>query len=225
MKAIKDLLDTFRGETYNLCYEILTQTTDEEKAFEFVCKNYRTRSREETLEIQEYFSEAEIEELESAYGDTVNGLLNSTIKKCNLGIINYADFYKVLWDSYCLNFPGVKERAFAFYYTIIDVTIPYQYLGKPINMSKDRFQELVNKNKANFDKVMYIKNSNYSQRTEEVSLLLNCLDSIEDFESKIVVLVFAIKTFTRDDNLPSSIELLKELEKKLSELSLKENED
>ncbi len=80
---------------------------------------------------------------------------------------------------------------------MIDPTIPYQYLGKPISMSNERFKELVEKNKDSIDKVKYIAKSQYSQRTEDASLLLNCLDKIGDFESKTVVLAQAIEILSR----------------------------
>ncbi len=228
MKEIKELLDSFSGKVYNLCFEILSCSKDDATVFEFVCKNFRTRQKEETREIEEYFSENEIEEIESAYGDVVNGLLNSTMKKCNAGLIDPNDFYKVLWHSYSVNFSTLKEKAFALYYTIIDTAIPYQYLGKPVSMGNERFQELLKENKSSIDKILYIKRSNYSQRTERASLLLNCLDEIEDLESKAVVLAYAIKAFAPEDkssNPMSMDELLKQLEKKLDELGSEDDEE
>ncbi len=222
MKEIQDLLDTYKGKTYNFCFEILKQTENEKAAFEFLCKNFQSSPKEGTRDIEEYFSESEIEEFKAAYGDTVNGLLNSTIKKCNLGLINADDFYGILWDTYCLNFSNIKEKAFAIYYTIIDATIPYQYLGKPVSMGNERFHELLKENKSHIDKIMYIKRSNYSQRTEEASLLLNCLNDIEDFESKVVVLAYAMKAFAPEEKSANSLELLKQLEKRLEELSAEE---
>lgn len=218
MDKIKELMDTFKGEIYNFCFEILESSDDEGAVFEFICKNFKSRLKKETREIKEYFSESEIQDYELTYGDTVNGLLNSAIKKCNAGLIVSDDFYKALWKAYCANFSDIKEKAFALYYTIIDATIPYQYLGKPVSMSNERFQELLKENKDNIEKIAYIKISNYSQHTERASLLLNCLNSIDDFESKTVVLAYAIKILSLDNELLGSTGIQKLL-KQLKEIT------
>lgn len=225
MDKIEFLMNTFRGETYNFCFEVLKLADDEAKAFEFVCKNYDERDKKEDTSIEAYFSEEEIEEYESVHGDIVNGLLNSTIKKCNLGMIPEADFYVSLWRSFCAVFTLPKEKAFAFYYTLIDAMIPYQYLGKPISMNNERFKELVKKNDPIIQKIKYIQRSNYSQLTERASLLLNCLEEVEDWESKTVVLAQAIKYFSLNRALPGPIDingLLRQIDKKIAELEKQE---
>lgn len=224
MEKIRELLDNFSGEIYDLCFEILKNFGDDSKVFEYVCKNFTHPPENETVVITKHFSKSEIDEFESIYGDTINALLNSTIKKCNLNLIPKEDFYTSLWSVLSANFPGEKEKAFAFYYTLIDATIPYQYLGKPISMSNERFEEIVEKNEANIDKVKYIVKCGYTQRTERASLLLNCLDQIEDFESRTVVLAQAILLF----NKPSSVSrfdldaLMKQIDKKIEELEAQE---
>lgn len=226
MEEIKRILDNFNGEVYNLCFDILKNYGEDAKIFEFVCKNYDSRSNMGTYSVKEYFSETEIEKYESAYGDAVDGLLNSNIKKCNMGLISPEDFYKSLWGLYGVVFSTLKEKAFAFYYTLIDTSIPYQYLGKPISMSNKLYQEFIEKNKLSIDKVRYIQESNYTQHTERASLLLNCLNEIEDFESKTVVLAQAIILFSASIN--SSVEphldgLIKQIDKKIEELSRQED--
>lgn len=192
MDTINELMNSFSGETYNLCFQLLSNSLDKEKVFEYVCKNYSGRPEHGTVIIDDFFSKDEIEEYESLYGDTVNGLLNSTVKRCNWGLINPADFYRSLWNSFCMVFSSEKELAFAFYYTLIDSQIPYIYVGKPLSMSNERYRKLVEENKKYIDKVKYIARSGYGQRTERASLLLNCLDEIGDFEAKTVVLSQAI---------------------------------
>lgn len=224
MEDIKCLLDSFKGETYNLCYKLLIDADDRSVIFEFVCKNYTSRPKNGTIQIEEFFSKEEIEQYESLHGDTVNGLLSSTIKKCNLGIISPDAFYRSLWNSFELNFTDNKELAFAFYYTIIDSNIPYMYLGKPVSMSNERFHEIVEANSSSIKKVDYIIRSGYSQRTEKASLLLNCLDEIEDFDSKAVVLAQAIALFSRNQlGLKIGVDgLLRQIDSRIEELEAEE---
>lgn len=227
MEEIKNFIENFDGETYDFCFEIMQRYGDNLEVFEYVCKNYLGHPKNGTLPVGHHFSKAEIEEYTSIYGNTVDGLLNSNIKKCNLGLIEQKDFYRSLWDALCTNFASQKEKAFAFYYIIIDATIPYQYLGKPISMSNERFKEIIEKNKTTIDKIKYIAKSGYTQRTEEASLLLNCLEEIEDFESKVVVLVQGMMLL----NKPSATKhldldtLIKQIDKKIEELESKEDQD
>ena len=216
MDSIKKLLDTYHGKTYDLCFEIIEKFGDNPSVFEFVCENFNSRSQEKTYEIPAHFSESDIEYFESIYGDTVNVLLTQTIKQCNAGLIKPEDFYTSLWESYKNNFISIEEKAFALYYTIIDVMIPYHYLGKALSMSNSRFQELLAENKESIEKLKYIKESKFKQYTERASLILNCLDAIQDFESKAVILSCAIMTFAPKDRAVNKSEL-EETEKTILE--------
>lgn len=225
MEKIKYLLDNFQGKLYNLCYEIVSTAENVSDVFEYVCINYRSSPEKGTIAITEYFSEDEIAEYKSLLGEIVDSLLNSTIKRCNLGLINPDSFYSTLWDAYCTIFSSIKERAFAFYYTVIDDSIPYQYLGKPISMENKRYRELIEKNSVHIDKVKYIAKCNYNQHTERASLLLHCLDEIDDFESKTVVLAQAIKIMSIRKIPSSSLDiesLIKQIDRKIEELEQQE---
>lgn len=227
MEEIKNLIENFDGEIYDFCFEIMKMYGENAEVFEYVCKNYSGRPKNGTLPVGQHFSKTEIDQYESVYGDTVNGLLNGNIKKCNFGLIAPDDFYRTLWNAFCTNFSTTKERAFAFYYTIIDATIPYQYLGKPISMSNERFKELLDQNKTSIDKIEYIAKSGYSQRTERASLLLNCLNEIEDFESKIVVLAQGMLLLNKPSTArPLDLDaLIKQIDKKVEELKSQEDGD
>lgn len=224
MEKIKEILDNFSGEIYDMCFELLNNFGDDAEVFEFVCKTFTKVPVKGTIAMSAHFTKSEINEYESLLGDTVNGLLNSNIKKCNLGLIPIEDFYKSLWNSFSAIFSTQKEKSFAFYYTLIDKSIPYQYLGKPISMSNERFKELVDRNEENIEKIKYIVRSGYTQRTERASLLMNCLDAIEDYESKVVVLAQAITLLNR---APSAGRLdldalIQQIDKRIEELESQE---
>ncbi len=233
MDKLKNLLQNFNGEIYDLCYEILEISEDQATAFEYVCKNLIELPENRTIQIAEYFSKDELEEFESLYEDTVKGLLNANIKKCNYGVIEVKDFYRSLWEIYCTMFSTQKEKAYAFYCTVRSKSIPYQYMGKPIAMSNEQFQELTVQNKGIIDKIKTIGRSGYSQRTERASLLLNCINEVKDFESKVVVLAHALSILGPRIGLPNEHQvvdlLMHQIDKKIEELeaekSLQEQED
>lgn len=225
MDKIKNLIDNFKGEIYDLCFEILNNTSDQCAAFEYTCKNLLQKPEKGTIDIQKNFSKEEIDSYESLYGATINSLIKTSIKKCNLGIISEEFIYIDLWESFCKIFTTNKERAFAFFYTVIDKTIPYQYLGKTISMSNERFRQLSEENQSFIEKIKYIKRNFLTERTEDASLVLNCLDEIEDREAKVVVLAHAFSIFGQD---PFSIfsdkkdigTLIEQIDKKIAQLEV-----
>ena len=226
MQEVKRLIENFSGEIYNLCYTLLESAENECRVFEYTCITYKKRPDEGTIVLPEHFTKEQIEELESVFGDVVDGLLNSNIKKCNLGLIPESDFYCALWNAVCANFSQIEEKAFAFYYILIDKRIPYQFLGKPITMSNARFREVTEKNRDILNKITYISTSGYTQRTERASLLLNCLEQIDDYESKVVVLAHAISRLNSSNSIgrmDMDIEsLIKKIDQRIAELEQEE---
>lgn len=228
MDKICELLENFQGEIYNFCYEVLKTAQDQKEAFTYVCKNFSEPPKHGAIAVPSHFSEDEIETYETLYGSTVNGLIKMSMKKCDLDIICPEMFYSDLWDSFCKNFPSDKELAFAFYYTVIDSAIPYQYLGKALSMSDEQFRKLSEENKTLIEKILYIKKNRHAQRTEEASLLLNCLDEIEDRKVKIVILAHAI-IILGSGRLPVGRReidsIFRGIDEKIKELESKENDE
>jgi hypothetical protein len=225
VREIKELLETFDGEIFDLCYKLISENENLPEVFQYACENFTALPKEKKVKIDTYFSPVEINELESVLGDIVNGLIKSTIKKCNFGLVTKEDFYSALWEGYSTNFSTVKEKAFAFYYTLIDRRIPYQYLGKPLSIDDDKFKELIETNRLIIKKIEYIKNSAYQQKTENASLVLNCLNETLDFESKVVVLARAIDILCVK-RTPVNVgveDLIRQIDEKIAELEKEED--
>lgn len=226
MKIIKNLIENFRGEICDLCFEILKNAENKEEVFEYTCKHLLQKPKKGKIDIQKYFTKEEKDSYDLVYGSTINALINMSIKKCNLDIISGNMFYVDLWQSYCKNFITDKEQAFAFYYTVINPTIPYQYLGKSISMSDERFKQISEENKSLIKQINYVKRCNLKQRTEDASLILNCLDTIKEREVKVVMLAHAITNLgsrekhMKEDTIESLIQKLDEKIKELEEEEL-----
>ncbi len=231
MDKIFELLENFQGEVYDFCYEVLKTAQNHKEAFAYVCKNFSESPEHGTIAVPSYFAEDEIEAFETLCGSTVNGLIKMSMKKCDLGIISPESFYSDLWDSFCKNFSSDKELAFAFYYTVIDPAIPYQYLGKAMSMSNEQFRKLTEENNSLIEKILYIKKNRHTQRTEEASLLLNCLDEIEDRKVKVVVLAHAITILGSGGSPRLPIgrrevdSMIREIDEKIKELESKEDDE
>lgn len=223
MEELKRLVEEFDGEIYDLCYTVLQRFGETEEVFEYVCKNLLESPVHGTIHIDHVFAEEEIALYKSLYGEFIDGILNCMIKKCNQGLVATDCFYHHLWDSICINFTTLKDRSFAFYYVLIDPTIPYQYLGLPISMSNAQFKKIVDENKESINKLKYILRSGYNQRTEQASLLLNCLDSIDDVKSKTVVLAQAIMLFSKSSPYDRLDAVIQQIDKRIKELEAEES--
>lgn len=228
MDKICELLEKFQGEIYDFCYEVLRIAQDQKEAFAYVCKKFSEPPKDGAIVVPSHFAVGEIEAYETLCGPTVNGLIKMSMKKCDLGIIQPELFYSDLWDSFCKNFSSDKELAFAFYYTIIDPAIPYQYLGKALSMSDEQFRKLTEENESIIEKIMYIKKNRHVQRTEEASLLLNCLDEIKNREVKVVMLAHAITilgTFKFPMNIDGFDSILRGIDEKINERESGEDDE
>lgn len=71
------------------------------------------------------------------------------------------------------------------------------YLGKPLTMGQKDYKEYIEKNEANIKKLIYILKASYSQKTEEASVLLNFLESIENYNDRVVVFAQMIDILKR----------------------------
>lgn len=219
MKEVKNIINNFEGEVYDLCYKLLEDEANEKVVFEYVCLNLLELPENTTIHIKKYFTEEEINEYKLLYGDLINGLIRSTIKRCDYGMLQPKEFYNNLWQSYCVNFTTLKEKAFAFYYTLIDKRIPYIYIGKPLSMEQSRYEKLVDENEEILNKINYIFKSAYLQKTEMSSLILQCLDNIDDFEIKVIALIRALELYSnnRKMNNINIGDLIEKINKKISE--------
>lgn len=113
-----------------------------------------------------------------------------------------------------------KEKAFAFYYTIIDKKIPYTYIGKPLNIEKEEFKELLEMNQDLLDKMAYIHALPYKQKTEIASLILQCLDQVDNYESKVIGLAYILNLFSKKTSKATLDvdRMIREIDRRIEEL-------
>ena len=198
MKKVKNLLENFDGELYDVCFKLLEENENNFiKVFQFVCENYSNPPESKSIPIKRYFDDGEFRQIELICGNTINAIISSAVLKCHYGQLEKSNFYSYLWNTYCLNFTSRKEKAFAFYYTIIDRQIPIRFIAKPLRLSNDSFNEVMDKNRYSIEKIKYLFDIRLGSKTEVSSLVLSCLDEIEDYESKVVVLASALTIYSK----------------------------
>ena len=190
MEEVKSLLENYKGQLYDLCYIILESYPDnQETVFEYVCKNFMgAPQQDDQTNSEPIISKEDVDQLSGLCVSIVNVTLSLAISLCAKGELLANNFYKYLWTSYSSVFPNLKGRALCMFYTIRDVRVPYRALGCPLSMTNAQYNERVIKNAAILEDIYYIVCTRYAQRTEWASMFLRCLDRVESFEDKCVIL-------------------------------------
>lgn len=194
---LNDLILHFDGEIYNLCYKVINESKQLKDDFQYLCEHLVKLPQEKTIVIDTYLSSDEYDFIRKIYDARIEGILSEVINKVNYGVLEQDEFYSELYRKLIDSFKNKKELAVAFERVLSDSRIPFVYLGKPLTMSQKDYKNYIEKNESNIKKLIYILKTDYSQKTEEASILLNFLESIENYDDRVVVLAQMIDILKR----------------------------
>lgn len=204
---ILQLLSNFKGEFIDCCYMICNWCDEKEYDFEkqsycveILCENYGKIRSTETEIVKSYISKEQKEILTRNYGKLVDEMLNATLRKAYYNGFLCEEFYRTLWIGLCNSgvITSLDERAFAMYYIAIDRKIPYFYLKKGVLMSNDDYQRCLSENDAAIQKIRFILYSDFSQKTEEASLIIDELINARNYEDQIILMTSILNTMRND---------------------------
>lgn len=206
-KFIVQLLSNFQGEFIDCCYMICQWCDEREYDLEqqsycvkVLCDNYGKIKSTETEIIKSFISNDQKEILIKNYGRFVDEVLNTTLHKAyQHGYLN-DEFYQTLWIGLCNCgiITTLAERAFSLYYIAIDRKIPYFYLKKGVLMSNEEYQHCLLENDEAIRKIRFIIYSDFSQKTEEASLIIDELINAKSYEDQIILMTSILNTMRND---------------------------
>ena len=208
---LQELISHYDGELYNLLYKIVCESKDLPAEFQYVCEHLIKDETDKTISVPQEISESEYDTIINLYEDSIEGILNSVIKTAIYGIIDEKSFYEVLCKKYRATVETDKELAIALELALKDDRIPFVYLGRPLSMEQEEYKERVDNNRASIKKIRYALETDYSQKTEVASAILNVLESISDYEDRVVVLSQLVAIMSN-----AKIAALKEMLEKLN---------
>lgn len=202
---VVQLLKLYDGELIDCClflYESMEENTIEIQVdcFQTFCDNYRIITSNRTQKIQRKIKQRDLDILTDTYGKYVDELLGSALKKAYSGGFSKIEFYDILWRSIINSGIVTKKEEFAFciYYIVIDKKIPYYFLESGLKMENEEFSNYMDQCQLAISKVRFILNNNFSQKTEEASLLLKELQGLNTFEEQVVVMATIISTLREE---------------------------
>lgn len=179
-KRIDMVINNGDGESFDEAYHFLKLIYSEEieidkqiDLFQYVCENFGLNESDEGYHIEPAPYKSEKDELKQQYGQIVNSILISCLKD-NL---EKKEFYTKLWRSIVESFMfnDEKSKVFALYYIIIDKRIPYFQLDNECkySLANDKYKNMRNKYKQDILKIRFILGTEFEQKTEKASILLN----------------------------------------------------
>lgn len=204
-KKVRELLCCYSGELIDVClyfYEHIKGISLEQQieCFKELCETYGVVKSNETQQIEAVISKEELDILTDQYGEYINQVLNSLLKKSYKEGYSSRQFYYSLWQAFING--GIitteKEYAFTIYYIIIDRKIPYFTLENGLKMDNQTFENYMMNNQEVIAKLRFILNSNFVQKTEEASLIIRELVKLETFEQQVIAMVAILSTIRED---------------------------
>ena len=204
-KDVKELLCSYRGELIDCClyfYNRIKQESYEHQVscFQVLCEEYGSVKSNETVILEKAIRKSELDILTDQYGEYVNEVLNSLLKKSYNNGYRSREFYHNLWAAFINGgiITSEKEYAFAIYYVIIDRKIPYFVLEQGLRMDNQMFENYMIEIREVVAKLRFILNHGFAQKTEEASLIVRELTKLETFEEQVIAMVAVLSTL-RDE--------------------------
>lgn len=193
--------DSF-DDAYNI-YDLIIRTENEDEQidlFQYVCENYGLEESNESLEINRAPYKEEKSKLKEKYGTILNSVLETYLKENLEKKMFYSKIWKTVKDSYL--FDSEAAKVFAVYFILIDKRIPYFELDSNCRyqLSNEKFRKLWNKYEIQLLKIRFILSTEFSQRTEQASTLLNefgiskpnsdaTREEVDEYERKLMMMV------------------------------------
>lgn len=191
-KSLSEMIEHYNGKLYNLCYQIITESDNVIRDFEFLCKNYHGQPKEKSIEIKEYITADQMNFLRNLYGIEVNSFIVTTINKVNNKLLDSNNFYSDLWNHVTAFHKDMMEQAFAMYWILVDKRIPFRCVGQGINLPDEKYRQILLDNRNSIEDMLYINELNCVDSAEEASLFLNTILKAADRESQIALLSFLL---------------------------------
>lgn len=168
-------------------YRLILQNEDRAAAFQYFLENIEDIEAAENQDMEAVFAKGNLEKIIRDCMRLAQGILDKIIGE-NL---DQDEFYRKLWEKGIEKnefLSGDEEKIYVFYCIWQDGRIPYFKLETGVLMENDRFSELVKSKEDAIKKLIFIFNSEFSQRTEWGSHLVKILESCETEEEKAVVM-------------------------------------
>ena len=212
------ILETWSGELEDLCYELYSMLMKENaekriQCFQFICEKIGEVDSDESVKVERYFAEGEVDSLKELYGKYVDEAINSVRRKVVSQKLSVHEFYALLWNTVFSDslLTLEKERVFGLLWIVADNGIPYYELGTPLSMENDEYKRIIEENKKSSERISSILSIPLEQRTETSSLILKELSGKDEVTQAVLLAqAFAINSKREMKGFTQVIQALQE---------------
>ena len=204
-------LECVKGEKYDITAEIFRMIKEEKEpdsALQYFLMKANGIESSEEKEAEIFFTVTEINEYEKKFGKLVEGIIDKLISQK----LEEDEFYSQIWnrierpDS---EFETEKEKVFALYKIWMNRKVPYFKLSDGMKMQNEKYKNIATEKMMQVKKASFIVNSEFEQRTEKSSLLLDLIEQCESEEEKVVMLAL-ILTMSEKRAVSDLLDMLKD---------------
>ena len=198
IEKLKKYLEKCDGKVVDVLYEIYTifeelDYNEQLQAFQFFCENRKIIKSDGTIKTQKtYFTDKQIEtSTNRSINIDINNKIKSIIDEALLNNYSPDQFYRNLWEYITTNkaFKTKRDKVIALFFVMENELIPYKNIGIGREMDDDTFDNIINHlADKTFEKIDYIFNMEFNQKTQTCSLLLETLLSLNKKDEQIVLL-------------------------------------
>mgnify|MGYP007124388115 FL=1 len=202
-------LECVKGEKYDIAaemFEMIKEEKEPDSALQYFLMNADDIDSSKEKEAEVFFTVTEINEYERRIGKLVDGIID----KLTSQKVEEDEFYSQIWnrieraDS---EFETKKEKVFALYKIWMSKKVPYFKLAAGMKMQNEKYKNIAADKIMQIKKASFIVNSEYEQRTEKSSLLLELIQQCDSEEEKVVMLAL-ILTITEKRVASELLEML-----------------
>lgn len=172
-------------------YKLICEEDDKVEALQEFMECLAVEDDVEKEEIPEYFTPKEIQNLANNCGQMLKG----TLRKLIAEKLTKQEFYARLWKDVIAENDVLldeKEKIFALYYIWQDDRIPYFDVSCGLEMSDEEFSEIRKCKEELLRKATFVLNTNFLQKTQRSSVLLEIIDECEYKKEKAVILAHVL---------------------------------
>lgn len=196
-KRINDYLSKCAGTVYDVVYDLYTiiETCDESDqvdAFKYICENiYNIESDNSQIANEKAVTEDQFIVSMERVEVKLNEFINSLAKKCSMDNVDSVEFYTKLWKyikstKIC---KSKRDRVIALSIITKNEFIPYVAVGTGVSMDSEKYSEIIDSfDEIVFNKILYMLENDYEQKTQRYSLLLDEILSQTSKDNQIVLL-------------------------------------
>lgn len=202
-QRLEEYLSTCQGRVIDVFYEIyqIIKSYDAQVQPEIMatlfCVLEDIDSDESVPVKKSYFTKAQIERIDAKFQKkNLREFLWAQAEHSAQMSVPPEQFYQDIWqqlhDNFCRN---DREWALALFHMASCKLYPYRSVGIGLSMEDEEYKKIITKLKALFFKdIEYILSLDYDQKTQQVSLLLEKMQSLPDRDSQVVYLCMLLET-------------------------------